>query len=166
MGRKQIIFCVFVSIYGVKTGSYNQIKGQIGMYFRFMVHYCVSFKYYRWITSNFLQCNCPRKANTTILHSKSGCKFSPGRTPLEQQQNAELKFSASNKEEEDSNKPRSRENIALPSEEEAVDKRQRRGYRDYRHVQTAVIAVFFRCLCIQFNTFWMQRDKIPQLQCE
>ena len=73
--------------------------------------------------------------------------------PLEQQQNAELKFSASNKEEEDSNKPRNRENIALPSEEEAVDKRQRRGYRDYRHVQTAVIAVFFRCLCIQFNTF-------------
>ena len=129
------------------------------MYFRFMVHYCVSFKYYRWITSNFLQCNCPRKANTTLLHSKNECKFSPGRTPLGQQQNAELKFSAGNKEEKDSNKPRSRENIALPSEKETVDKRQRRGYKDYRHVQTAVIVVFFRCLCIQFNSILFEEGQ-------
>ena len=63
-------------------------------------------------------------------------------------------------------KPRSGENIALPSEEEAVNKRQMRGYSDHRHGQTAVIAVFFRCLCIQFNPFLMQSDKIPQLQCE
>ena len=38
---------------------------------------------------------------------------------------------------------RRKKNIALPSEEKAVDKRQRRGYSDYRHIQTAVIAVFF-----------------------
>ena len=106
------------------------------------------------------------KANTTTLDSKSGCKSSPGRTPLNQQENAELKFSASNKEEYDSKKPRSREYIALPSEEETAKKRQRRGYSDYKHVQTAVIAVFFSCLCIQFNSFLMQRDKIPQLQCQ
>ena len=81
------------------------------------------------------------------------------------QQNAELKFSASNKEEDDSNKPRSRENIASPSEE-AVDKRHRGGYSDYRHVQTAVTAAFFRFFCIQFNSVWMHMDKTPQLQCE
>ena len=44
--------------------------------------------------SKFLQCKCPQK-QTTILDSKSGCKSLPGRTPLEQQQNAELKFSVS-----------------------------------------------------------------------
>ena len=64
-----------------------------------------------------------------------------GRSPLEQKQNAELKFS--HKEEDDSRKPRSREKIALPSEEEAVTKRQRRGYSDYKHVQTAAIKAFF-----------------------
>ena len=50
------------------------------------------------------------------------------RTPLEQEQNAELKFS--DKEEDDSRKPRSREKIALPSEEQAVTNRERRGYSD------------------------------------
>lgn len=64
-----------------------------------------------------------------------------GRTPLEQEQNAELKFS--HKEEDDSRKPRSREKIALPSEEEAVTKRQRRRYSDYKQVQTAAIKAFF-----------------------
>ena len=54
-----------------------------------------------------------RKKYTAL--GKCGCKFSP-----KQQQNAQLKFSASNKEEDDS-----RENIALPNEEEAVDKRQK-----------------------------------------
>lgn len=54
-----------------------------------------------------------RKKYTTL--GKCGCKFSP-----KQQQNAQLKLSASNKEEDDS-----RENIALPNEEEAVDKRQK-----------------------------------------
>ena len=49
------------------------------------------------------------------MYSKSGCKLSP-----EQEQNAELKFNASNKEEDDS-----RKNIALPSEEEAVDDRRK-----------------------------------------
>ena len=63
-----------------------------------------------------------RKKYTTL--GKCGCKFSP-----KQQQNAQLKFSARNKEEDDS-----RENIALPNEEEAVDRRDRK---------TAVIAVFF-----------------------
>ena len=53
-----------------------------------------------------------RKKYTTL--GKCGCKFSP-----KQQQNAQLKFSASNKEDD------SRENIALPNEEEAVDKRQK-----------------------------------------
>ena len=44
--------------------------------------------------SKFLQCKCPQK-QTTILDSKSGCKSLLRRTPLEQQQNAELKFSVS-----------------------------------------------------------------------
>ena len=39
--------------------------------------------------------------------------------------NAKLKFTVSNEENDDSQKPRGRENIALPSEEEAVNKRQR-----------------------------------------
>ena len=58
-----------------------------------------------WITSKFLQCNWPTKANTTTLDSKSGYRSSPGRTPLEQQQNAELKFSANNKDKENRKKP-------------------------------------------------------------
>jgi len=69
--------------------------------------------------------------------------------PLEQQQNAELKFSRSNKTEDDrkvtATNPaaeRRKRNIALPSEEQAVE-RDRRGYSDYRHVQTALTAVFF-----------------------
>lgn len=49
------------------------------------------------------------------MYSKSGRKFSP-----EQEQNAELKFNASNKEEDES-----RKKIALPSEEEAVDERRK-----------------------------------------
>ena len=40
------------------------------------------------------EAKCPQK-QTTILDSKSGCKSLPGRTPLEQQQNAKLKFSVS-----------------------------------------------------------------------
>lgn len=68
-----------------------------------------------------------RKKYTTL--GKRGCKFSP-----KQQQNAQLKFSASNKEEDDS-----RENVALPSEEEAVDKRQ----KDSCHC-----GIFFGCLCM------------------
>ena len=78
------------------------------MYFRFKVRYRVSFMlhmiifrrlwetflHYRWIMTKFLQCKCPQK-QATILDSKSGCKSLPGRTPLEQQQNAELKFSVS-----------------------------------------------------------------------
>ena len=44
----------------------------------------------------FLQCKCPQK-QTTILDSKGGCKSLPRRTPLEQQQNAELKFRVSKK---------------------------------------------------------------------
>ena len=39
--------------------------------------------------------------------------------------NAKLKFTVSNEEDDDSKKPRGRENIALHSEEEAVNKRQR-----------------------------------------
>ena len=69
--------------------------------------------------------------------------------PLEQHQNAELKFSGSNKKKDDrkvtATNPaaeRRKRNIALPSEKQAVDKRQRRGYSDYRHVQTAVIDLF------------------------
>ena len=72
--------------------------------------------------------------------------------PLEQHQNAELKLSGSNKKEDDrkvtATNPaaeRRKRNLALPSEEQAVDKRQRRGYSDYthvRHVQTAVIDLF------------------------
>jgi len=60
------------------------------------------------------------KSSTTTLDSESGCKSSPGRTPLEQQQNTELKFSVSNK-----------EALALPSEEEAVKKRQGRPGRGH-----------------------------------
>lgn len=39
--------------------------------------------------------------------------------------NAELRFSASNEENDNSKKPRSRENIALHNEEEAVNKGQK-----------------------------------------
>ena len=42
-------------------------------------------------------------------------------TKLFWSKNAELKFSATNEENDDSKKPRSRENIALPSEEETVN---------------------------------------------
>ena len=81
--------------------------------------------------------------------------FSLGMT-LEQQQNTELTFfsSASNKEEDDSNKPRSREIFALPSEEQAVDKRQRRFNSDNGHsVQTAVTAVSLGTLRSRFVHF-------------
>ena len=61
----------------------------------------------------------------------------------------ERQFSGSDKKEDDrkvtATNPaaeRRKRNIALPSEEEAVNKRQTRGYSDYRFVQTAVIAVF------------------------
>ena len=54
----------------------------------------------------------------------------------------------------------SRENIALPSEEEAVE-----ATTTTYIVQTAVIAVFFS-LPLYLILFLMQRDKIPQLQCE
>ena len=48
-------------------------------------------------------------------------------------ENADLKFNTSNEKEDDSKKPCNRKHIALPSEDKAVNKRQRRGYRDYRH---------------------------------
>lgn len=95
--------------------------------------------YYRWITTNFRQYNWSRKANKRTVYSKSGCKFSP-----EQEQNAELKFNASNKEEDDS-----RKNIALPSEEEAIDDRR----KDSCHCGI----FFFCCFCIQFNSFLLER---------
>ena len=95
--------------------------------------------------------NEPEKQTQQLWIQKVDANPRWGRTPLEQEQNAELKFS--HKEEDDSRKPRSREKIALPSEEEAVTKRQRRGYSDYRHVETAAIKAFFRCLCIQFSSF-------------
>ena len=63
------------------------------------------------------------------MYSKSGCKFSP-----EQEQNAELKFNASDKEEDDS-----RKNIALPSEEEAVDDRR----KDSCHCAILFVCFFF-----------------------
>ena len=56
---------------------------------------------------------------------------------------------------DDSRKPSSREKITLPSEEEAVTKRERRGYSDYRHVQTVALKAFFRCFCIQFNNLFL-----------
>ena len=117
-----------VSQYSISGSCCIQVQGLI-----FIYRLWKKFLDYRWITSKFLQCQWPTKASTTTLGSKSRCKSSPGRTPLEQQQNAELKFSASNKEDDDSEKPRNRENIALawPSEEEAVNKRQGRPGRGY-----------------------------------
>lgn len=109
--------------------------------------------YYRWITTNFRRYNWSRKANKTTVYSKSGCKFSP-----EQEQNAELKFNASNKEEDDS-----RKSIALPSEEEAVDDRR----KDSCHC--GILFCFFFLLLlysIQFISFGTQRDKTQHLQCE
>ena len=90
------------------------------------------------------------------LHSKSGCKFSQGRTPLRQQQNTELKFSTSSKEEDESNKPCSREKIALPREQEAINKKQNRLLR----LQTAVIAVFFCFLGMQFNSILFEHRNL------
>lgn len=97
--------------------------------------------YYRWITTNFRQYNWPRKANKTTVYSKSGCKFSP-----EQEQNAELKFNASNKEEDDS-----RKSIALPSEEEAVDDRR----KDSCHCGILFCFVFFAASVFNsIHFFW------------
>ena len=76
-----------------------------------------------------------RKKYTTL--GKCGCKFSP-----KQQQNTQLKFSASNKEDDDS-----RENIALPSEEEDST----------RDRKTAVIVVFFLAASV-FNSIQFFRN--------
>ena len=50
-------------------------------------------------------------------------------------ENADWKYSTSNEKEDDSKKPRNRKHIALPSEDNTVNRRQRRGYRDFRHEQ-------------------------------
>ena len=69
--------------------------------------------------------------------------------PLEQQQKAELKFSGSNKKEEDrkvqQQTPQQREErgTSFCPAKKKPSTRDRRGYSDNRHVQTAVIAVFF-----------------------
>ena len=71
-----------------------------------------------------------------------------GKNSLEQQPNTELKFRKSNKEENDSKKPYSGENNALPSEEEAVE-----ATTTTYIVQTAVTAVFFFAASV-FNSFF------------
>ena len=89
------------------------------------------------------------------LHSKSGCKFSQGRTSLRQQQNTELKFSTSSKEEDESNKPCSREKIALPREQEAINKKQNRLLRLQTCRDSCNCSIFLLpWYAVQFNSFW------------
>ena len=65
---------------------------------------------------------------------------------------ATLKFSSRNKKEDKSKKPRSKENIALPSEEETATRDRGEATATTDMYRQLYLRYFFPCLCFQFNS--------------
>ena len=135
-----------MSLYGVKTGSYFQLtKGQKGMYFRFMVANGALLCFILVLSVNhkqFPSMQLPQKSKHNDSAFKKWMQILAGENS-----------SRATTERPVSNKPRSRENIALFSEE-AVDKRQERLQRLQTCTDSCNWGIFSLPLySIQFNTF-------------
>ena len=80
---------------------------------------------------------------------------------------ATLKFSSRNKKEDKSKKPRSKENIALPSEEETATRDRGEATATTDMYRQLYLRYFFPASVFNSIPFFLiQRDKIPQLQCQ
>ena len=149
------------------------------MYFRFMVHYCSRpdvlfhrlrkrFLYYRCHHKQFPSTQLTQKSKHNNSAFKKWIKILAGENsseaitgprteiPSEQQRGSPRRHTATCK-------PRSRDNIAFPSEEEAIQKTtEKRLQRLEKCTDSCDCDIFSLPLySIQFNSFW-----IPQLQCE